>query len=134
MTARSAASSRSKSRRTLSVAAPRVSPGEAEEARDHLEVLATGHRGLDRGVLAGEADQPAHALGLGDCVDARDAQRAGVGLGERRDHADEGGLARAVGPEQRDDTPGFGFEVEAVERAHFAVLLDEIVGFDDWCH
>src|SRR5262249_26867670 len=56
------------------------------------------------------------------------------GFGQRREHADEGRLPRAVRSEQGDDATFLGNEVEAVERAHLAVLLDEVVGFDDGCH
>ena len=74
----------------------RRSPVLTVEAGDQLEVLASAHRGLDGGELAGEAEQPPHAIGLAAHVMSKDAQRARVGPQQRRDGADEGGLAGPV--------------------------------------
>src|SRR6266540_1567870 len=71
-----------------------------EQARDHLEVLASGHRRFDRGELTGEPDRRSHGVCLSNHVVPEDAQRACVRLEERRDAPHEGGLTRAVGAQQ----------------------------------
>ena len=55
-----------------------VVPTESEEPGDHSQVLDPGHRGLDGRVLAGEADDLAHALGLGGGVDTSDTDLPAV--------------------------------------------------------
>ena len=52
----------------------------AEETRDHLQVLAPGHRRLDGGELPGEADHLPHEFRLTHDVVAEDAEAPGVGL------------------------------------------------------
>ncbi len=106
----------------------------AEEAGDHPQVLAAGHRRLHRRVLAGEADGPPHLLRVLGDVDAGDGQGAGVELGERGDRADERGLARAVRSEDGEDLAGLGGEVEAVERVHVTEVLVEAAGLDHVVH
>ena len=106
-----------------------------EEPGDHLEVLAAGHRRLDRRVLAGEPDQPAHLVRVLQRVDAGDVQRAGVRPQQGRDRPHERGLARAVRAEQRDDVTVARDEVEAVERVDVACsCLGEAAGLYEWCH
>ena len=93
-----------------------------------------GHRRLDRRVLPGETDDLAHALGLGADVDAGDANLATVGPQQRRDRADERGLAGAVRPQERGDVTGLGDQIETVEGVDVAEALRHAVGFDDGCH
>jgi hypothetical protein len=73
----------------------------------------------------------ANAHGLREDVEARDPGLSGVRARQRREDADGGGLARAVGAEQAEDRAGRDLEVEAVERADVARIgLDEAVGLD----
>ena len=85
------------------------------------------------------ADWPARpimrrtAIGSRTTSCAVDAQRAAVGLDERRHHADEGGLAGAVGAEdghrlaRRQGEGQFGERLDLPERLGEAVGLDERV-------
>ena len=61
----------------------RVGLVEAEQAGDHLEVLAAGHGRLDRGVLAGEADDLAHRL-AGRAATSMPATRSVPDVGPQR--------------------------------------------------
>ena len=73
-------------------------------------------------------------------VESGDRRPAGVGAEQRREHADRGRLARAIGAEQAEHGAFVDGEVEAVERAHLAlraaagtsaaVDLDEALGDD----
>ena len=87
-----------------------VTPGiggrRTEEAGNHDHVLASGHRGLDRGRLPGECDVAPHSGGLACDVEAVDLQRARIGPDQCGDEVDEGRLARAVRTEQRHDLAG----------------------------
>src|SRR6266545_2346353 len=103
----------------------------AGQAADHLDVLPAGEDLVDGGGLARQADAGAHAIGVGADVDARDAGAAGVGLEQGGEHADEGGLAGAVGAEQAVDAAGRDGEAEAVQRADLAEVLGEPLDLDD---
>src|SRR5262249_14124089 len=81
-------------------------------------------------VLPGQTDQPADLGRVTRHVDALHEQAAVIRSNEGCDRAHERGLARAVRAEQRDDAPGFGDQIEAVERGDLAVVLREAVGFD----
>ncbi len=113
---------------------PALAAPVAEEPGDHAHVLAAAHRRLDGGVLAGEADDAPHAVGMAGDVDPGDAQTARVGACERRDRPDEGGLAGAVGAEQRKHPAGRHDEIEAGEGLDLAVALGEALGLDDGLH
>ena len=57
----------------------RVLAAQPVQLADHLEVLASRERLVDRGVLSGEAEQPARVLRVLDDVDPVDAGVPGVG-------------------------------------------------------
>ncbi len=97
-----------------------LASAEAVEAADHLEVLAAGERAVDRGELAGQADQRAHARRVAHDVAAEHARAAGSGAEQRREHAYERGLARAVRPEQALHRAGRDDEVDAIESPGLA--------------
>ena len=73
---------------------------QAVEPADHLEVLAAGERGVDRGELPGQADQRAHARRVAQDVAAEHPRAAGIGPQQRGEHAHERGLAGAVRAEE----------------------------------
>src|SRR6266542_501787 len=78
------------------------------------------------------ADQVADQLPeVGADVDAGDAGAAGIWLQQGGEHADEGGLAGAVGAEQAVDAARRDGKGEAVQRADLAEDLDEPLGVDD---
>ncbi len=97
----------------------------AEHAGDHHEVLPAGEGRLDGGVLAGQPDRLAHAVGIGDDVDAVDEQAALVGQVQRGDGAHERRLAGPVGTEDGGDLTAGGDEVETVEGDDRLVSLAE---------
>jgi len=76
---------------------------------------------------AGEADRLADLPRLADHVVAGDEGGAAVGPGERGEHADGGGLARAVRAEQGADT-ALGHR-----QVHPAQRLDLAEGFPQAC-
>ena len=54
------------------------------------------------------------AIGACQRIDAEDLDRAGVGLEQAGDHAQRGGLAGAVRPEQRVEFTGADREIEVL--------------------
>jgi hypothetical protein len=91
------------------------------------------HGGDERIVFRHVADQAANFAGVGADVAAEDAGSSGGGLMETQQRVDEGGLSRAVGPQQADGPAGeSGFEIlqdGALAKAHF-----ETIQFDDRVH
>ena len=63
-------------------------------------------------------------------VDPRDAQFTGGRRQQGGDGIHKGGLARAVGAEQRRDTTGVRHQIEMVERFDVAERLRQALGFD----
>ncbi len=100
------------------------------EAADHGQVLGPGQVLVDRGVLAGEADVLAQLVALLQDVHSGYGRAAGVGLQERGQDPDRGGLAGAVGPEQAEHGSGLDFKVHSVERLDVAEVLGQPVGRD----
>ena len=118
----------------LAGARPRLLAGEAVQTPEHPQVLAPGQVLVDRRVLPGEADHPAHALRVAQHVDAAHDRAAGVRPEQRREDPDGRRLARAVRPEQPEHGALLDREVDAVERADLAaarpVDLDESLCLD----
>ena len=93
------------------------------------DVLEDAHVAEQRVVLEHEADVPvAHALA--DSVLAVDVQAAGVGPFEAGDDAQQCGLARARGPEQRHQLAGRDVEVQIVADDRGAETFVEVADFD----
>jgi hypothetical protein len=91
-----------------------------EQPGRHLQVLAAGHRGLDRGELARQADVPPDAHRISRDIAAPHAQLAARWLQQSGDGADERGLAGAIRPEDRQHLPGRGDQVQSVEGGDLA--------------
>ncbi len=102
----------------------------AEQTGDHDQVLATGQRRFDRGVLAGEADHPPDLFRVPDRVDSRNGQRSAVRPEQRRNGPDERGLAGPVRSEHGGHLARRSDEVEPGERMDLAVVLGETDRFD----
>jgi hypothetical protein len=66
----------------------------------------------------------------GDVVAAQ-PHRAGVGRHRAREHAEQRGLARAVGPDDADRVAGADPELDAIEHDQFTVALDDALGLDE---
>ena len=112
---------------------PRRSASRAADAVQHgLEPhqLAPGHQRVDGGVLQGDADRPAHRAGLRLHVVARHPGPARRGPQQGGEHADEGGLAGAVGPEEPEDLALLHHEVDAGDRGQVAEAADEALRLD----
>ena len=77
--------------------------GHAVELRVQKQVLLGGEVGVEHRVVRDEPDGLAHALGLLLHVDARERHRSLRGPRQRGEHAQKRGLARAVGPEHREE-------------------------------
>src|SRR3989338_6357191 len=90
------------------------------EAADHDEVFSTGQDLVDSCVLSGKADGAAHLVRLGDDVVAVHARRALVGLHQRREYTHEGRFARAIRPEEAEDSAPLDCKVDARERLYGA--------------
>jgi hypothetical protein len=104
---------------------PRLAAGQLREAPGQPEVLTAGQVGIDRRILAGEADPVADAVGVADHVVAEDLRVPAVGWEDGCQDPDRGGLAGAVGPEQPEHGTGRHLEVDAVEGDHVAEALDQ---------
>ncbi|GAA0929892.1 hypothetical protein GCM10009558_042910 [Virgisporangium aurantiacum] len=89
---------------------------------------------VDRGVLAGQPDDPPHLLRFGQHVDAVHRGPTGVGPQQRREDAHGRGLAGTVRAEQTEDGSLGHAQVDAVERTHRSVGLDECLGHDGINH
>ena len=109
---------------------PRRFGAEAVQAREEVEVLARAQRLVDRGVLPGHADELAHDMRLAHHVMPEDACAAAIGAEQCREHADGGRLAGAVRPEHAIDAAGADGEVDVIDGAVVAEVLDESVGLD----
>jgi hypothetical protein len=83
-----------------------------------LEVLAPGQVLVDRRVLARQADDRAQRVRVADDVVPGDPGLPPVGRKQRRQDADHGRLARAVGAQQPEDRTARDLYVDAIERVH----------------
>ena len=102
----------------------------AEQPGHHDQVLAPGQRRFHSGVLAGQADHPAHVVGTGHGVDAGDSQLATVGREQRRHRPHERRLASAVRAQDGGHGTGRGPQVEPVEGDDVAEALAQTDGLD----
>jgi hypothetical protein len=102
--------------------------GKSVKPSDHAQVLAAGQIGVDRGVLARQADQPPDRARLCDDVEAGNAPPAAVGCERRRQDPHGGGLARPVRAKQRQHLARPKLEIDAVERPHRAEALCQPFG------
>jgi hypothetical protein len=102
-----------------------LAAGHLGEPADQPKVLLAGQVGVDRRVLAGEADPEADGDGVADDVDAQHLGPAAIGPQDGRQDADDGGLPGAVGAEQTEHGPGRHREVDPAQRRHGAEPLGQ---------
>jgi hypothetical protein len=95
-----------------------------------LHVLPAGQVAVHAGALRHDADRAAYLARLPEHVPARHARPALVGVRERGEHLDGGGLARAVGAEQAEHCALLDGKGQTVERADVAVVLGEALCLD----
>ena len=124
---RSTSSSSSRARSAASVRR------DAEQASLQDHQLAAGLADVEPGLLQGDADLPAHRVGIGGHVDPGDACVAGGERHERRQHPDGRRLAGTVRPEEAEDLAALDMQVDAAHRLDVAtaagVVLDELLSF-----
>jgi hypothetical protein len=104
---------------------------EVHELADHHEVLAPGLLVVDRDGLPGQADRAAHLEWFADDVVPRHARGPAVGVKQRGQDADRGGLARAVRSEQPVHRSLGDPDVDAVQDQVLPVCLAEACCLDD---
>jgi hypothetical protein len=89
------------------------------------EVLGRREVLVDRGVLPGDAQEPAYGVRLGADVAAEELGLALVDVEQGREHAQHRRLARAVGPEDAEHLTSMDLEVDPVDGTLVTELLDE---------
>jgi hypothetical protein len=108
-----------------------VAAAQAVDLALQAHVLAPGGVAVAARLLANAADRAPHGARLGHHVVTRHAGGARVGARQRREDAHGRRLARAVGPDEREDRAGGDAQVQAVERPHVAGIgFHEALGFD----
>jgi hypothetical protein len=100
----------------LGGAPPAFAPAQVAEVGHQGEVLLAGEQVVHRGELAGDADHLADRVGVPGHVVARDAHLATVGADQGGQDVHGGGLAGAVGAQQRKDRSLGNAQVDAVQH------------------
>ena len=130
---RSASSTRSTSSSSSCARSAASVREHTEEAGLQDHQLATGLADVEPGLLQGDADLPAHGVGIGGHVDPGDACAPGRDRHERRQHPDGRRLAGTVRPEEAEDLAALDMQVDAAHRLDLAaaagVVLDELLSF-----
>ena len=91
-------------------------PFQVVEVGHQRQVLLAGQERVHRRELAGHSDHVAHGLSLASGVVTGDAHLSRVRLDQGGQDVHRRRLARAVGPEQREDRSGRHAQVDPVER------------------
>ena len=97
----------------------------ALQAAEEHEVLAHGDVAAEQGVLRERAEATLEVAGVGRA--AEDLDLAAVGPEIAAAQAEEGGLAGAVGADQREDGAAWDLEVRAAQRVHVAEALVDLI-------
>ncbi len=113
-----------------SISASRCFGRHAVELRVNQHIFVRGQLRIGRERLRDHAEDVAHAVGIGANVVPGDARRARSRRRERGHHADQRGLARAVGPEQAEDFSLGDAEADVVHGHELAELFRQMVDFD----
>jgi hypothetical protein len=112
-----------------------LAPGQPVELALQHEVLPAGRLRIGTVLLADHADRSSHADRIGEHVDPADLGAPAVGSRQRRQHANRGRLASAVGPEQPEDRPRLDGHADPVKRGDRGrVGLSQILRLDRQCH
>jgi hypothetical protein len=99
--------------------------GDHVDARVEAEVLVDGEVVVEREALGHVADRRLHPLGIAAQVDAEDFPLPLRRLQDPAQHAQRGGLAGAVGPEEPVQLALAHAEVEVIDGDHLAEPLGE---------
>ena len=92
-----------------------LGPIDAPQAGDEFEILERRQLVVDHRLVGEPRHQPLGGDRIGQRVDAVDRDRAGVRLQQPDHHAERGGLAGAVGPEERIELAGAHRQVETID-------------------
>jgi hypothetical protein len=103
---------------------------EPQQPAEQDEVLAPRQLLVDRGQLAGQADEPTDGVGLLHDVTPEHAGLALVGPQQGGQHADRGRLAGPVGSQDAIHRAARNGQVDAVDGTNAPEGLDEAGGFD----
>ena len=105
--------------------------GQAIDAAVEIDVLLDGEFVVEREPLAHVADARLDLLGVAHDVEARHAALAGSRCEQAAEHADGGGLARAVGSEKTEDLAAPHAEAHAGDGLECAETLHEVADLDN---
>ena len=97
----------------------------ARTRSEQQQILAARQILVERGELPGEGDLAAHGVRLGRDVVSQHGGGSTVEGQQRGQHADRGGLARAVRSEDAVDAPEGNGQIQAVDRVGGSECLDE---------
>ena len=104
--------------------------GDAVQAGVNAQILGAGEFGVAGHVLRNDADGGAHRIGVvNDIVPGHNGRAAG-GRHQRRQHADERALARAVGSQKAEDLAARHVETDVVDRQQRAEALADAFDLD----
>ncbi len=107
---------------------------DAVAASEEVEVLPDLHVVVDPEHVRHEPDDAPHLIGVPGHRPARDLGLPGRRTKERGEHAQDRGLAGAVGPDQPEDLTGLDRQVDAGHRQRAVVPLDQALGPQDGGH
>jgi hypothetical protein len=110
----------------------RLSRPEAEQASEHLEVLAPAEDLVDGGELPCQPEQLPDRWRIGDDVVAEYLCAPAIGGQQRRKHAHERRLAGAVWSQQAEHPALLDLEIHTRERDRGAETLDHSLDVHRW--
>ena len=108
-------------------AAAALAQRQAAQRAHEGDRVARVHRRIEAALLGQIADLLG---GIERALVAEHAARAARRVDDPQQHAQDGGLARAIGSEQAVNAPGRDGEADTVDRAGVAEVLDQVDGFD----
>ncbi len=94
--------------------------GEAVGCAVEAQILQDGQVVIQAEALGHIPDARADLRGVGVHGHAQHLYRAGGGLHQAQQHADGGGLARAIRPEEAEDLSAADFEIDAIHSGEVA--------------
>ncbi len=109
-----------------------VPSAKPRDLTEEPHVVAYGDDRVDTGLLGSEPDPTTSLVRGGHDVDAVHHDRAGIGPAKPGDDRHQRRLPRSVRSEETDDLPGCNSQVDATERVHVAVGLDEASHAQHW--
>ena len=106
---------------------PRLVAAKTEVTRLNTQHLTHGEKRIEHQFLRHHTEQTARGRSLALHVMARDPHLTRSRAGQAREHADQRGLARAIGAEKSEKFAVRNIEFDAVHRPVRAVLLEDAI-------